>query len=179
VCPSASSIPAKLIDLHSREHPQGIEQATHLAIPPVPPNAYACPLTGGVATEVRVWLMSACFDNRNSDDAHPLPVRCENAAVGPVASATHISESCVNSIPKPARANDAVLQYRTRGARSGQEQAMDYQDRIRAFHALHAYESLEDLENDGDEDAVRLREKLFDQFIEAWEELRPAVVGEY
>lgn len=54
---------------------------------------------------------------------------------------------------------------------------MNYQDRMRAFHALHAYESLEDLENDGDEDAARLREKLFDQFIEAWEELKPAVVG--
>lgn len=54
---------------------------------------------------------------------------------------------------------------------------MNYQDRMRAFHALHAYESLEDLEDDGDEDAARLREKLFDRFIEAWEELKPAVVG--
>lgn len=54
---------------------------------------------------------------------------------------------------------------------------MDYQSRMRAFHALHAYEALEDLENDGDEDAVALREKLFEQYIDAWEELRPAVVG--
>jgi hypothetical protein len=56
---------------------------------------------------------------------------------------------------------------------------MNYQDRMHAYHALHAYESLEDLENDGDTDAARLREKLFDRYIEAWEELRPAVVGEH
>jgi dephospho-CoA kinase len=55
---------------------------------------------------------------------------------------------------------------------------MNYTDRMRAFHALHAYEGLEDLENDGDEDAAKLREKLFEQYIEAWEELRPAVLGE-
>jgi dephospho-CoA kinase len=55
---------------------------------------------------------------------------------------------------------------------------MRYEERMKAFHALHAYEGLEELENDGDEDAARLREKLFEQYIEAWEELRPAVVGE-
>jgi hypothetical protein len=56
---------------------------------------------------------------------------------------------------------------------------MDDQSRMRAFHALHAYESLEDLENDGDKDAARLREKLFERFIDAWEELKPAVVGSH
>ena len=71
------------------------------------------------------------------------------------------------------------LEKDTRACRGKYERrsSMNYQDRMRAFHALHAYESLEDLENDGDEDAVRLREKLFDQFIDAWEELKPAVVG--
>lgn len=54
---------------------------------------------------------------------------------------------------------------------------MDDDLRIRAFHALDAYEALEALEDDGDEDAAALREKLFGQYIDAWEELRPAVVG--
>lgn len=55
---------------------------------------------------------------------------------------------------------------------------MKSQDRVRAFHALHAYESLEALEDDGDDDARLLREKLFEQYIDIWEELRPAVVSE-
>lgn len=128
--------------------------------------------------------MSACFDNRNSDDAHPLPVRCENAAVGPVASATHISESCVNSIPTaftggPVCNNNTdergeVWTERTTRLAYGM---LNYQERMKAIHALHAYESLEALEDDGDEDAVNLREKLFEQYIDAWEELKPAVVG--
>ena len=52
---------------------------------------------------------------------------------------------------------------------------MTQQERVLAFHALHAYESLEDLENDGDRDAAHLRAKLFDQFLFDWEELRPMI----
>jgi hypothetical protein len=39
--------------------------------------------------------------------------------------------------------------------------------------ALHAYEALEALEDDGYEEAESLRTLLFDQWINAWEEIKP------
>lgn len=48
-------------------------------------------------------------------------------------------------------------------------------DPVKAMQALHAYESLEPLEDDGDEDATYLRDRLWERWIDAWEDLKPMV----
>lgn len=48
-------------------------------------------------------------------------------------------------------------------------------NRVKAMEALHAYEALEPLEDDGDEDATYLRDRLWETWIDAWEELKPAI----
>jgi hypothetical protein len=55
------------------------------------------------------------------------------------------------------------------------ENTMDRDMRRRAMNALHAYEALEALEDDGYSDATILRCTLFDEWLSAWEEIRPAV----
>lgn len=44
-----------------------------------------------------------------------------------------------------------------------------------ALACLDAYESLEFLENEGNKEATKLREYLFEMCIDTWEEIKPMV----